>query len=229
MLIIVFSAQGNPRTGWDLYEATRGSVFQPFGKPQLIKACVSPATDARPSLSADGLELIFLRTSRPSQHWRSTREATSKPFGKPQPVRLPEDDVAGWDLGPAQLVDRDHLLFTAYQNQAHIRAAFLATRTDLPGAFGSVHKLRFYKPRWAFFLSADRLRAYAGDTEGLLVTARKKETENFDEGILIAPAAVTGPVHDQIWVAPQEDLIVYCSPGPDQKPDSGRKLWMVRF
>ena len=54
MLIIVFAAQGNPKTGWDLYEATRTSVSEPFGRPQLIKACVSPRTDARPSLSADG-------------------------------------------------------------------------------------------------------------------------------------------------------------------------------
>lgn len=231
LLTIIFSSQGNPKTGYDLYEATRESVFRPFGKPRLIKACVSRFTDARPTLSANGLELIFRRTTRVPQFWRSTREATSKPFGTPQPVRLPEDEIAGRELGPAQLVDRDHLFFDALQLNPRIRSYLLATRIDPPNAFASLRRLSFYYSGHirVYFLSADRLRAYAGGPEGLLLTARKKETDTFDEGVLIVPAAVSGPVEDQIRVAPREDLIVDCSPGPDQKPGSGRKLWMIRF
>ena len=37
-----------------------------------------------------------------------------------------------------------------------------------------------------------------------------------------------------LWVAPQEDVILYCSTGPGQSPqfgdhNKGRKLWMIRL
>jgi len=226
---IVFSSIGDQGTGYDLYEATRGDSSRPFDKPRLIQACVSPATDARPTLSPDGLELIFRRTTHPPQLWRTTPESRSSEFPTPQRLALPEREIAGRTLGPPQLVDRFHLLVTATHHESQVCSILLAKRPSQSSAFGSLRRVRFYHPARVYFLAADRLRAYAGGAEGLLVASRKSEEDGFDEGTLIAPASVTGPVEDQIWVAPREDLIVYSSPGPGQKIGTSRKLWAIRF
>ena len=70
--------------------------------------------------------------------------------------------------------------------------------------------------------------------EGLFVAARPHVKGTFCEPVRFLEVSVTGPIDGPIWVAPQEDVVFYVSPGPGKKPglgpgDKGRKLWMLRF
>ena len=79
------------------------------------------------------------------------------------------------------------------------------------------------------FLSQDGLRYYFGSPNGLFMGARKSETEPFHHRVLLIDAEVSGPTDVPLWVAPQEDVIFYCSPGPGEELGSTRRLWMIRF
>ena len=226
--IIVFSSRTNSTTDYDLYEAARDSPSRPFGKPRLIKTCAYRAPDAWPTLSADGLELIFRRATRPAGLWRATRATPSSEFGEPKQLTFPENQLLGREVGTPQLLDANHLLFVATLRQPVFRSFLLAKRSSALDRFDIFSRIRFYNQFPAYFLTADRLRTYAGGSNGLFVSARKNQDQEFDEGTLLAPATVTGPVEDQIWVSPREELIFYCSPGPGEKLGSRRKLWMIR-
>jgi len=63
----------------------------------------------------------------------------------------------------------------------------------------------------------------------LFATGRRSKDEPFGPPVMLADAALTGPITGGVWVAPQEDVIFYCSPGPDKKPGSGRELRTIRF
>ncbi|MBL9018177.1 MAG: PD40 domain-containing protein [Myxococcales bacterium] len=82
---------------WDLWRATRASVDEPFGAPALLTTVNSIRSDVWPTVSPDGLVLLFDadRTTPNTFHiWRSTRASTSVPFGPPQPrPELMDDDV----------------------------------------------------------------------------------------------------------------------------------------
>ena len=72
---------------WDLWRATRASVDEPFGAPALLTTVNSIRSDVWPTISPDGLVLMFDadRTTPNTFHiWRSTRASTSEPFGPPQ-------------------------------------------------------------------------------------------------------------------------------------------------
>ncbi|MGO8752628.1 MAG: DUF4339 domain-containing protein [Thermoguttaceae bacterium] len=228
MRTVVFSAKCDPGNDYDLFEATREDVSRPFGRPRLIEWCASPAMDAWPSLASDGLELVFLRKTNPPALWRATRQTRRDPFDAPQAVILPQAEIASRELGPAQWLDSLHFLVRTTYASWNLSLR-IAERTRADGPFGSLRRIRFYNPLPIYFLSADRLRAYAGGPNGIFLTARASEDAEFDEGTIIASDSLTGPIDDQIWVSPQEDLIVYCSPGPGNKPGSARKLWIIRL
>ena len=83
-------------------------------------------------------------------------------------------------------------------------------------------------------LAASGLRAYYGSEEGVFFAARASTSEPFGEEVLLLDASLTGPIDGPIWVAPQEDVVFYCSGGPAKSPkpgdkDKARKLWMIRY
>ena len=78
------------------------------------------------------------------------------------------------------------------------------------------------------------MRAYYGTTKGVFYAERGNTSEPFGEPVSLLHASVTGPIDGPLWVAPQEDVIFYCSTGPGQSPklgdrNKGRKLWMIRL
>ncbi len=228
--MIVFSSTGSPRTGRDLYIATREDVSQPFGPPELIQACVSRETETYPALSPDGLELIFTRSEVRPQFFHSTRHPPSDPFGEPVLWRVPWVDRVNQHLERAQFLDTRHLAFCAMDYTAGTRLFLMAGREEGESPFGPAGNIPFPKsfpPE--FFLTENGLRTFYATPKGILVAARGSTAEPFGAGTLIIEADVCGPIKGPIWVAPQEDVIVYCSPGLGAESDSARKLWMIRF
>jgi hypothetical protein len=227
---IVFAGTGNPGTGYDLYLATRADISLPFDAPRLIRTCASPETDAYPAISADGLELIFARSDSAPQFFRCTRRSISEEFGQPK-VWAP----AGYDPAKKQRIERPQLLdqrrlaFCFVDLAADTRRMMAAERADANSPFGRAQELPFSNPWPLYYLAESGLRAYHGTSEGIFLAARRQASDPFGEGTVLLGAKVTGPVDGPLWVAPQEDVIFYCSPGPGKELGSGRRLWMVRY
>ncbi|MGO8753029.1 MAG: hypothetical protein ACLQNE_44370 [Thermoguttaceae bacterium] len=169
MLTIVFSGLWNPKTGFDLYMAKRGQVSEPFGKPEVIKACVSPETDAYPSMTADGLELLFERSDANPQWYYSTRETTSAEFGDPVHWSLPatpDGDPAKRRIITSQFVDPLRLVLQSVNLKMNSHRYFLAERADRKSEFASPRELHFSNAWLAYYIVPNRLRAYAGGPGG---------------------------------------------------------------
>lgn len=83
-LIVVFSR----RTGssYDLWTSARPSIDEPFAAPSLLTSVNSVNNEVWPTLSPDGLVLMFdADRATPGMYriWSSTRTSTSAPFGPP--------------------------------------------------------------------------------------------------------------------------------------------------
>jgi hypothetical protein len=238
MKTIVYAAMPDWMTKYDLYIATRDDVSKPFGPPKLIKGCQSRETDAFPTLSPDGLEVIFARSDLRPQFFHAMRETASGEFGKAVLWKIPdydafkkEDDAKRQQVFRPQFLDPLHVMF-CFQLDPSVRKMMVAQRSQPKSSFGPLQAMPFSNAWLPWFVSANGLRAYYGMEDGLFVAARPNVSATFGEPIKLLEAKVTGPFDGPVWVAPQEDVVFYTSPGPGKKPaqrDSDRKLWMIRF
>jgi len=91
--LTLFFASNRP-TGegnkFDIFQATRPTVNDPFGTPTPINEINSPFSDFAPSISHDGLTLFFKSTrddpAAQGNLWFATRPSTDAPFSAPQRV-----------------------------------------------------------------------------------------------------------------------------------------------
>ncbi len=233
MRSIVYTAMPAPATTYDLYIATRGSLSEPFREPKRIEATVSPLTESYPTLSPDGLELVFVRSVGDPQIFRMfhcTRETTSSEFGKPVPSSIPGLDPKTQSAERPQFLDALHLAFCTEDFKPRGRDFFMAERTGTKNPFGPPRKvvLGNREPPYLYFME-NGLRAYFSMDEGLFVWVRRNKAEMDGQGMLILDAKQAGPFEGSLWVAPQEDVVFYISAGRGGKGGSRRKLWMIRF
>jgi len=229
---IVFAAMRHPGTGYDLYIATRGDVSQPFDTPSMISSCMSPETDAYPTISPDGLELFFVRSDANPQFFFARRESISSEFGSP--VQWPVPPVSGVDNSKRrterpQFVDSLHLSFCAVNLAANSRAYYVVGRSDREKTFDSPQVLPFSNAFNVFYLTEDRQHAFFGDAEGLSLAIRPKQAQKFTDGALLVLASESGPIDGPVWIAPNQDVAFCCSPGIGKELGTGRRLWMIRF
>lgn len=235
---IVYAAMTDAATDYDLYIATRDDVSKPFGPSKLIQGCQSPQSDAYPTLSADGLELIFKRSLKRSegapQFYRTTRDSTSSEFNAPVHWPVPGYDVRKQGIALPQLLDRTHIKFI-FADAPKARKTMICERSDPKSPFGPPRESTMYFNGWLpWFVATSGLRLYFGTPDGLFVVSRQNLNQSFGQEVRVLAASATGPIEGPLWVAPQEDVVFYVSPGPGKKPglgpgDKGRKLWMLRF
>jgi len=96
----------------DIWVATRATTHDPWGEPVNLGPNVnSGAMDWSPSISTDGLTLIFSRQS-PGSLWATTRKSTDDDWGPA--VQLPLHSPGGWLHGPALSPDGSTLYLEAY-------------------------------------------------------------------------------------------------------------------
>lgn len=232
---IVFAAMLDLAYGYDLYIATRDDVTRPFATPRLIRTTVSAETEAYPTLSPDGRELIFARSDRRPLFFRATRPSLKDEFGKPALWPVP-----GYDVDAKQRVERpqflgdNRVMFCFVELSPARRRMLAAQRPDPKSPFGPPAPLPFVNAWHAWFLAESGLRAYYGGKDGLFMASRRGPADTFGNGVRVLSAAVTGPIEGPIWVTPREDLLFYCSTGPGEPPDlgpmdRGRRLWMIQF
>ncbi|HUY87212.1 MAG TPA: hypothetical protein VMV10_00605 [Pirellulales bacterium] len=230
---IVFANWFSRKTEYDLYIATREKIDVPFGPAELIKGAATPRTDAYPALSADGLELVYLSADdahleKTPKLLRSTRPDVNSPFSQAEELPLPLIGASRWRISNPQFLDKRRLKFCLIQS-AETRSVRIASRSKEHSPFKSLELLPLenHWPLW--WVSADGLRAYTGIDEGICLANRNSTADEFGPMEAVVPAKVVGKIDGPIWLAPQEDVAFYCSPGEQGSPDAGRHLMMVGF
>jgi len=230
---IVFANWLSRKTEYDLYLATRDEVDEPFGPAERIEGAVTTWTDACPTLSADGLEIVYISAddADPKEMpklLRATRPDLKSPFSQAQELPLPRIDAARQRLASPQFMDKLRLKFCLIESET-VRTVRVASRPQDDAPFKTLELLPLQNPWPLWWVSADALRAYTGIDEGICLSYRDATDEEFGPIEVVVPANVVGKIDGPVWLAPQEDVVFYCSPGDQGRPDAGRHLMMVAF
>jgi hypothetical protein len=212
---------------YDLYITQRESVEKPFAPPQRIAGCSSARYETFPTISPDGLELLFIRFEPQTRLYYARRESTKAEFGQAVPWPITETLPPGRYPGGPQFLDQLTVQFVTRGETADQHRAIMLTGRDAPEApFGEPSVLVNLKGPNPYWLSADRLRAYYGVPSGLYFAALKPEADTFENPSKIVDVPIEGPV----WLSPKEDVVFFCSPGRGkQVSESNRRLWMLRL
>ena len=143
-LVMVF---GTSRLGGlgepDLWQATRPTLASPFGKPVCLTALNSSARDWDPSLSPDGLTVLF-RSNRPGGSlgacWISRRSSLAAEFEQPAPFALPRvTGATGYNhvAGAALSSDERVLIFSPKIDGVVGNDLYMSVRTTTQDSFGT--------------------------------------------------------------------------------------------
>jgi hypothetical protein len=233
MLTLVFVSVGPPQTDDDLFLAERASISEPFSKPKQIKACASPLKEGYPGLSWDGLELMFSELGIPSRLMISRRPNRQSTFGAPRPVEIAGEQFTDLHVDGVQFLGRDSIRFATSDTKFTQRTQWLAERDGSENRFRITGKLPLANPWLRYFVTANGHRAYYAADAGIFLTASDMTTGEFVTPEKLLGIATVGPIQAKfdspLWVAPNEDVIVYCSPGVATPDSPDHRLWMIRL
>jgi len=251
---IVFAHMKDGETLYDLYSATRSDFGAAFETPRRLDVTVTSETDAYPTLTPDGRELFYVSSDAQPVLMRSSRieeqreqaaddnQSGSLPGGSrsstgsgigslrfetPRPVLFndwsPDRRVPGYP----QCVDGQRLVFAAVTREPASRSLFISRMDSGSEMLSRPEQLPFADGWPPYFVSVDGRRAWFGAESGLSLAVRKQTDQPYREPVLIVPASKCGPIEGPIWMAPQEDVVFYVSPGPGKAAGTSRRLWMM--
>ena len=198
LTIFFYSYRAGGQGHSDLWQATRPSRSSPFGAPVHLGGGVnSEQHEAHPSLTADGLELFFMRSTaiwKEDDLYRTTRTATSEPFSTA--VALSELNTSVAEAFPCISPDGLTLYFTSNRSGSSGDDIWFATRPDRASPFGTPQRLESVNSgdrEIAFSIRAEGLTAYlarfTGDNCDIYETTRFSLAENFGTPMLIVALA----------------------------------------
>jgi hypothetical protein len=226
---IVFTMNRNAATGFDLYLATRASATERFSTPVCIQSTAGPAGELDPTLSPNGLELIFIRLDGPSELWYAQRPDLDSEFTAPTKWEISQVDDKTSRLGTPQFVTPNQVVFSRIDPEKNVRTIWSCQRASSESAFERPSLYAAPEGWPTLFFNADGQRGYYGGVEGsLLLLWRRSLESTFGPPDILTTAAATGPFNGTLWVSPKEDLVFYYSPGPGKKTGPSR-LWMIGF
>ncbi len=206
---MVFGSHGGGGQGReDLWMSSRGGTDAPWGKPVNLGAPVNTKdSEDCPSLSADGLTLVFHSNRGGGQGggdlWMSTRRGTAQAWGPPvnlgPPVNSPTNEVH-----PCLSTDGLTLLF--HSSRAGGQGGddlWMSTRAGTTKPFGEPVNLappvNSSVGDWSPFLSADGLtlvfastRAGGQGREDLWMSARAGATKPFGQPVNLGASVNSG-------------------------------------
>lgn len=189
LTVYISSDLAAPTTpNFDLYSATRGSLTAGFGALAPLTALMTDADDRSPSISADGLTLLF-HSSRGGNYdlYASTRPSTSAPFSAATPLGAAINTPA-IETGPALARSGGLLYFT--RSTATTDEIFVATLGATGfGAAVPVTELNAGGPASRAVIAADGLTIYwasqraGGSGQQDIWTARRATVQDAFGGV----------------------------------------------
>ena len=166
-LELYFNAIPGGATAADIYRAVRASTGESFGAPSAVIPLNTPQPELPPSLTGDGLTVVFSRVpSNEGRHiFLSTRASRSAEFGAPAELaNVNSATVTVNDSSPFITADGQELWFTSDRaGGVGSNDIFRATRNNASSAFGNpiaVPELNTSADEALPALSADHLTIY---------------------------------------------------------------------
>lgn len=233
LLTIVYVSWGGDETRDDLFMAERTLASEPFGPPTKIANCAGPKREMFPSLSNDGLRLLYSEDTAPSRLMIATRTERGKPFDLPQQLiieKLPADMP---QLDNPQWLTSEEISFTVSSGDNQHRGHFLARRSSGSNTYVVSGPIGLANPWYRYVFTGNRRRAYFFNADGLGLTMQAPKNPQFTTPELWLTNEQLGPElpkgDDLPWVSPLEDTIVFCSQGHEKRDSPDRYLWMLRL
>jgi hypothetical protein len=231
--ILIFSRDVGRARGSDLFLTTRPGTRERFAKPQPMGAINSPSSERSPSLSRDGLELIFVRDGAA---FVTSRASRSERFRTPEPLTIPGVEPEREIVTAAQIFsDGLSVAFRVQEKGGSARPHYVVAERAVAGSgFERVSAVELWRPRNVNIFSADGLRVYVDLEKGLSLSTRRSLDTKFGAPGLIQRLMATaiGPIEGSFCITPEEDVLFYSSAGPDvdtnlSKSNQPLYLWQI--
>ncbi len=233
LLTLVYVSAGGNDTLDDLFLAERPAIDQPFATPIKLTACSGPKREMFPSLSTDGLKLLFAEDAGPTRIMLAQRTQRGVPFEAAQQLPIEKLDPAFSQLDNPQWLSAEEISLTASSGDNQRRAHFLARRSPAGNAFVIMSQLGYANPWPRYVLFPQRRRAYFANDEGLGLMMQVPRTAQFTTPELWLTNEQLGPdmpkFDDKPWISPTEDTLVFCSPGHETPESRDRYVWMLKL
>ena len=204
-----------------VYMATRASPYHDFEAPQIVGASGGSDLPASPTVTADGLMLVYAVPDK-ARLWQVSRKRDTAPFGSKEIIRTDEKSDRVWCSSQLSS-DGLRLYWTEEGDDLITRAAVRASASKL---FGKT--LKFELPGHHPHLSSDGLRHFSFDGAKLHRARRGSIKQPFGEPEVIAELKLDNYTvstrHRQFWVTDDEQWLFYCD-----DPRSGGDLFLVRL
>ena len=213
-----------------IFLCSRQQLDEPFGTPEPILTDVEGAKDF-PSLSADGLELIFCRVGEPIEVWHTRRPALDAAFEAPQKLQLTGLETEGLHLDGCRWCGPNAIQLCTGDSGYTFRKQFIVARKSASDSFELNEQLPFANPWLRYAVTKKRNRAYVITESGILLTARRDLPSQFITPEVLVSKEITGPVDEQayVFIAPEEDVLFFMGPGAASTNWEDNRLWAVRF
>lgn len=208
--------------GRGIYLATRISPFHAFDEPRFIASSRNRSTPATPSVTGDGLSLVYAIPEE-ARIWSLSRDNPLSEFTDKSPLRFSKDVDVAWVS--AQILDDGSRLYWV-ESRGGSMSTKAAVRARPGDDFGRT--LDFPLAGTHPCVSHDGLRQFSFDGRALRRSQRPDLAAAFSEPQIVTSLNLTGyvtvPERRQFWVSEDEQWMVFC-PNPLRNAD----LFLVRL
>ena len=212
---------GDRAAGKGIYVASRSTPYHAFDEPEFILASRGRDLAASPSVTRDGLSLVYL-IPEDAKIWMLTRPNPLAEFGEKIALKFSQDDATQWR---SSQITGDGLRVYWVEDASGKHRTMASVRKSADAKFG--RNLQFKLPGGVPCLSDDGLRQYAFDGKILKRARRGDLLSEFSAPQVVASLNTNnyvGSDRRQFCVSDDEQWLVY-----SDNPRRNANLYIVRI
>ena len=212
---------GHRAEGKGIYVASRATPYHAFGEPEFILASRGRDLPASPSVTRDGLSLVYL-IPEDAKIWMLTRPNPLAEFGEKTALKFSGDDATEWR---SSQITGDGLRLYWVEDALGKHRTMASVRKSSDASFGG--SLQFKLPGGVPCLSDDGLRQYAFDGKILKRARRGDLLSDFSAPQVVASLSTSNFVASdrrQFCVSDDEQWLVY-----SDNPHRNANLYIARI
>ena len=225
---LVFIAPVNGQN--EIFYSHRSNADAPFEPADAILRDFEGVKDFC-SLSPNGLELVFCTYGELNRVWHTTRPTLDDPFQTPTSLSVSDVDWSDLHLDGCRWCGPDKMQLCITDKAITNRSQYLLQRSSSNARFTIHQQVPFANPWPKYAFNARTLRCYLTTETGILMAARRSESEQFITPEVLFDVSTTGAIIDQdyVYAVPNEDILVFASAGPGESNPEKNRLWMLRI